>query len=64
MLAVARLLEPDRERFRVPVAEVARTLRLLTFAGTHPLITDHHPMTAEEIAAVLLDGVRRRHGCP
>jgi AcrR family transcriptional regulator len=53
---VVRLLEPDRERFRCPVPEVARVLRLLTFAGSHPLITDGDLMAAEEIAAVVLDG--------
>ena len=43
-----------------PVAEVARMLRLLTFSGSHPLITDGNPLTAEEIVSVLLDGVLRR----
>ena len=57
--AVARLLEPDRAQFRVPVREVARTLRLLTFASSHPMIAHGESMTPEEIAAVLLDGVRR-----
>jgi AcrR family transcriptional regulator len=55
--AVGRLLEPDRERFRCSVAEVARLLRLLTFAGTHPKITDGNPLTADQIVSVLLDGV-------
>jgi AcrR family transcriptional regulator len=59
--AVARLLEPDRKRFRCSVAEVARLLRLLTFSGTHPLITDGNPLTAEQIVSVLLDGLCRRH---
>jgi AcrR family transcriptional regulator len=59
--AVVGLLEPDREQFRCPVQEVARLLRLLTFAGTHPMITDGSPLTAEEIVSVLLDGVRQRH---
>jgi AcrR family transcriptional regulator len=57
--AVARLLNPDRDRFRCSVAEVGRLLRLLTFAGTHPMITDGNPLTAEQIVSVLLDGVRR-----
>ena len=57
--AVGRLLEPDREQFRVPIPEVARLLRLLTFSGTHPLISDGDPLAAEQIVAVLLDGVRR-----
>lgn len=57
--AIIRVLEPDRERFRYPLAEVARLLRLLTFAGSHPRIAGGEPLTAETIAAVLLDGVRR-----
>ncbi len=61
---VGRLLEPDRERFRCPVPEVARVLRLLTFAGSHPMITDGHLMTAEEIAAVVLDGTLRHPPAP
>jgi AcrR family transcriptional regulator len=57
--AVAAVLEPDRDQFRYPVSEVARLIRLLTFSGTHPTISDGHPLTAEQIAAVVLDGVRR-----
>jgi len=57
---VAELLEPDRDQFRCPVPEVVRLLRLVTFAGSHPLITDGLPMTADEICDLLLDGVRRR----
>ncbi|WP_422772280.1 TetR/AcrR family transcriptional regulator [Plantactinospora sp. WMMC1484] len=56
--AVVRVLEPDRDRFRYPLPEVARLLRLLTFAGSHPRITDNEPLRPETIAAVLLDGVR------
>lgn len=56
---MVRLLEPDRDRLRLPPAEVARLLRLLTFSGSHPLITDGRTLTAEQIAGVLLDGVRR-----
>jgi AcrR family transcriptional regulator len=55
--AVSRLLEPDREQLRCPVEEAARLLRLLTFSGTHPMITDGNPLTAEQIVSVLLDGV-------
>lgn len=56
---IVRLLEPDRDQFRYPVAEVARLLRLLTFSGSHPLISDGNILAAEEIASVVLDGVRR-----
>jgi AcrR family transcriptional regulator len=58
----AGLLAPDQDQFRLPVDEVVRLLRLLTFAGSHPLITDGDLLTAEEIADVLLDGVRGRPG--
>jgi hypothetical protein len=59
---VNRLLEPDADRFRCPVPEVVRVLRLLTFAGSHPMITDGQLMTAEEIATVVLDGTLLRTG--
>ena len=59
--AIARVLEPDRERFRLPLTDVARILRLLTFSGTHPMITEGQPLTPEDIVDVLLDGVLRRH---
>lgn len=57
-----KLLAPDQDQFRLPVDEVVRLLRLLTFAGSHPLITDGDLLTAEEIADVLLDGVRGSPG--
>jgi AcrR family transcriptional regulator len=56
--ALARVLEPDRDQFRCPVAEVARLLRLLTFSGSHPMINDYNPLTPEQIVSILLDGVR------
>lgn len=57
---IQRLLEPDRDQFRLPVAEVARLLRMLTFSGSHPVISDGQPLTADEIVRLLLDGVGRR----
>ncbi len=59
LAAVARLLEPDRAQLRYPVAEVARLLRLLTFSGSHYMINDGDPLTADQIVSVLLDGVCR-----
>lgn len=58
--AVAALLETDRDALTTTPRKVARMLRLLTFAGTHPGITDGDPLTAEEIVSVVLDGVRLR----
>jgi AcrR family transcriptional regulator len=59
---VVRLLEPDRDEFTRPVEEVARLLRLLTFSGSHPFISDGQILTAEQITSTVLDGVRRRPG--
>lgn len=59
---IGDLLEPDRDQFRCAVPEVVRMLRLVTFAGSHPMITDNQPLTPEEIVELLLDGVRHRGG--
>lgn len=56
MQAVVELVEPDAEAFRVPVREVARMLRLLTFSGSHPHLSADEPLTAEQIVAVVLHG--------
>lgn len=61
-VALVHLIEPDHERLRYSPAEVARRLRLLTFAGSHPVITEGSPLTPEEIVSTLLDGVRRPEG--
>ena len=55
--AIIRLLEPDAAHFRLPLRDVARMVRLLTFAGSHPLIAAGQPLTPDEIVSVLLDGV-------
>ncbi|TDE09637.1 TetR/AcrR family transcriptional regulator [Jiangella asiatica] len=57
MAVIERLVEPDRDRLRLPPAEVARRLRILCFAGFHPLINDHHPLTPAEVVDLLLHGV-------
>ncbi len=54
---VQRILAPDAAEFRLPVPEVVRIMRLLTFAGSHPLITDGRLLTVDEITLVLLDGI-------
>jgi AcrR family transcriptional regulator len=61
---VVRLLEPDRASFRRPVEEVAHILRLLIFSGSHPFIADGRLLSAEDIAATVLDGVRERPDSP
>lgn len=54
---IVALIEPDRETFRLPPAEVARLLRALMFAGSHARLNEGRPMTPDEIVSVLLDGV-------
>ena len=66
---IVRLLEPDSDQFTGPVTDVANVLRLLTFSGSHPFISDGNLLTAEQITSTVLDGVRRRpdtsdHGGP
>ena len=57
---IETILEPDRDQFRCPVSEVVRLLRLIAFSGSHPMITDNQILSPEEIADLLLDGVRQR----
>jgi AcrR family transcriptional regulator len=51
-----RLIEPDADRFRVPAEDVVHLIRLLTFSGSHPHISDQRTLTAEEIVDVVLHG--------
>jgi AcrR family transcriptional regulator len=44
---------------RVEAAYATRVLRSMTFAGSHPRISDGQPLTAKEIVAVVLDGIKR-----
>jgi AcrR family transcriptional regulator len=57
---VAALFEPHRDQLRCEPLQAARLLRMMTFAGTHPRISDGHTLTAAEIVAVVLDGIRVR----
>jgi hypothetical protein len=41
----------------VPAAELAHVLRPLVFSATHFMIADGRPLTPEQIAAILLDGL-------
>ena len=55
--ALTAVIAPDAAHLRVTPAQTARLLRLLTFAGSHPRITDANPLTADEIVDLLLDGL-------
>ena len=58
--AIAAMIEPHRDELRCEVAHAARLIRIVTFAGTHPRIVDGPELTAAEIVAVVLDGIRAR----
>ncbi len=57
-----RVLEADAAQFRLPVDDVVRTLRLLTFSGSHPHISEQRPLTPEEIVDLVLHGTLARPG--
>jgi AcrR family transcriptional regulator len=54
----------DRERLSVSPRDFLHRLRLLTFAGSHPHITDGQLLTPEEIVDTLLHGLLRDGGSP
>jgi AcrR family transcriptional regulator len=56
---LVRLVQPDAERFRVPPEEVVQMLRLLTFSGSHPHISDARMLSAQQIVDVVLHGTLR-----
>jgi len=58
--ALAALFEPARGELRCDPAQAARLLRTVTFAGTHPRISEGNPLSPEEVVAVLLDGIVAR----
>jgi AcrR family transcriptional regulator len=60
LLRIAEMFEPYRAELRCDPAQAARLLRMMAFAGTHPRIADGTPLTAAEIVAVVLDGIRIR----
>lgn len=59
---LVRLVEHDADAFVIPPEKVIHRLRLLAFSGSHPEISDHQPLTPEEIVATVLDGVLAREG--
>jgi AcrR family transcriptional regulator len=58
-LLLVAVVGADRDRLRVPVEEFVHTLRLLTFAGSHPHISDGRYLTPEEIVDTVTTGLLR-----
>lgn len=53
------LVAPDADQLRVPPAELIEVVRLLTFAGSHPILTRGSVLAPATIVDVLLDGTRK-----
>lgn len=54
------LVEPDAELISCTPADLVHMLRLFTFSGTHPHLSEGRRLTPEQIVDTLLDGVRRK----
>lgn len=54
------LVDPDADLFLCPPEQLVRTLRRLTFSGTHPHISDGVILTPEQIVSTVLDGLMKQ----
>ncbi|MGH3412872.1 MAG: TetR/AcrR family transcriptional regulator [Marmoricola sp.] len=56
------IVEPDADRISCRPGQLVHVLRMLTFSGTHPHISEGHRLAPEEIVSVVLDGVLKKGG--
>jgi AcrR family transcriptional regulator len=56
---LAGAFRPDADRLSCSPEQAARLLRLVTFSGSHPLISHGNPLSAEEIVDLVLHGITR-----
>lgn len=61
LVAMSALLSPDSARFQKPLSEVVHLLRLLTFSGSHPDISQAPLLKPAEIVGVVLHGVLKEN---
>ena len=54
------LVEPDADLITCSPADLVHMLRLFTFSGTHPHLSEGRRLTPKQIVDTLLDGVRRK----
>ncbi len=57
------IIQPDADDLRVPVHELARLVRLLTFSGSHRQITGGELVEPATMVDALLDGTRKATSC-
>lgn len=60
LVRVTELLRPHADRLRETPERTAETLRVLTFAASHPLITHGSPLDVDRITDLLLHGITTR----
>ncbi len=58
--AVAALIAPDQDQLRCAPLTAARRLRLFALATSHPRLSGGEQLAADEVVAILLDGIRLR----
>ena len=58
--AMVAVVAPDADRLTCTPEQLVHMLRMLTFSGTHPHISDGHLLTPDQIVGTLLDGVLKR----
>lgn len=54
------VVESDADQLTCTPVQLVHMLRMLTFSGTHPHISDGHLLTPDQIVATLLDGVLKK----
>ena len=59
---LAAIIEPDRDRLRVPPREAARLLFAIIMAMTNPMVGGRSDVDPREIVALLLHGVAAHSG--
>lgn len=56
-IALAALLEPDRDRLRLAPDEAANAVRTIAFSLTHPILGDQRFTTPAQIVDLVLHGI-------
>lgn len=59
--AMVRLIKPDAAAFTMPPADVVNVVRLLTFSGSHPEMTQGQLLKPADIVGVVLHGVLKEN---
>lgn len=60
MMKIIEMLDGHQHELSVVPEQAARILRLLVFAGTHPMINAGQALETDEIVSTLMDGIRCR----